>query len=126
MEGPPGAPLSEQETEILQRVAYGATTKENARDLGISRRSVRFHLERIFEKLGVQGRPPSGARATTWERARRETRVKFEHSDLLRCSFCGRSQTQVDLKLIAGPAVFICHDCVALREETRQDEGEPP
>jgi ATP-dependent protease Clp ATPase subunit len=33
--------------------------------------------------------------------------------DLLRCSFCSRTQRQVP-KLIAGPGVYICSDCVAL------------
>jgi ATP-dependent protease Clp ATPase subunit len=32
--------------------------------------------------------------------------------DLLRCSFCGRTQRQVP-KLIAGPGVSVCSDCVA-------------
>jgi ATP-dependent protease Clp ATPase subunit len=33
--------------------------------------------------------------------------------DLLHCSFCGRAQQQV-AKLIAGPNVYICDDCVTL------------
>ena len=31
--------------------------------------------------------------------------------DILRCSFCNKSQREVK-KLIAGPAVFICDECV--------------
>lgn len=31
----------------------------------------------------------------------------------LRCSFCGRNQNEV-LKLIAGPTVFICDECVGI------------
>lgn len=50
------APLSKRETEILQKVAYGATTKEVARDLDISPHTVKTHLERIFEKLGANDR----------------------------------------------------------------------
>jgi two-component system response regulator DegU len=49
-------PLSPRESEILQRVAYGSTTKEVARDLGISPHTVKTHLERIFEKLGATDR----------------------------------------------------------------------
>ncbi len=49
-------PLSRRESEILQRVAYGATTKEVAHDLGISAHTVKTHLERIFEKLGANDR----------------------------------------------------------------------
>jgi DNA-binding NarL/FixJ family response regulator len=53
---PDVAPLSRRETEILQKVAYGATTKEVARDLDISPHTVKTHLERIFEKLGANDR----------------------------------------------------------------------
>ena len=52
----PDTPLSRRESEILQSVAYGATTKEVARDLGISPHTVKTHLERIFEKLGANDR----------------------------------------------------------------------
>ena len=31
--------------------------------------------------------------------------------DVLRCSFCGKSQHEVR-KLIAGPTVYICNECV--------------
>ena len=31
--------------------------------------------------------------------------------DLLKCSFCGKSQKQVK-KLIAGPGVYICDECI--------------
>ena len=52
----PEAPLSRREVEILQKVAYGATTKEVADKLGISPHTVKTHLERIFEKLGANDR----------------------------------------------------------------------
>src|SRR5678815_5101789 len=52
----PDTPLSRRELEILQKVAYGATTKEVAHDLGISPHTVKTHLERIFEKLGANDR----------------------------------------------------------------------
>lgn len=53
---PDPTPLSRREKEILQKVAYGATTKEVAKDLGISPHTVKTHLERIFEKLGANDR----------------------------------------------------------------------
>ncbi|MBI2238729.1 MAG: response regulator transcription factor [Actinobacteria bacterium] len=53
---PDTTPLSRREKEILQKVAYGATTKEVAHDLGISPHTVKTHLERIFEKLGANDR----------------------------------------------------------------------
>ena len=49
-------PLSKRESEILQRIAYGATTKQVANELGISPHTVKTHLERIFEKLGANDR----------------------------------------------------------------------
>jgi len=52
----PVTPLSRRESEILQKVAYGASTKEVAHDLGISPHTVKTHLERIFEKLGANDR----------------------------------------------------------------------
>jgi DNA-binding NarL/FixJ family response regulator len=52
----PSTPLSRRESEILQKVAYGSTTKEVARELAISPHTVKTHLERIFEKLGANDR----------------------------------------------------------------------
>jgi DNA-binding NarL/FixJ family response regulator len=52
----PETPLSRRESQILQKIAYGATTKEVAHDLGISPHTVKTHLERIFEKLGANDR----------------------------------------------------------------------
>src|SRR5499427_769364 len=40
----------------------------------------------------------------------------------LRCSFCGKSQHEVR-KLIAGPTVFICDECVALSKDILRDEA---
>jgi hypothetical protein len=39
-----------------------------------------------------------------------------EPRDLLRCSFCDKSQQKVR-KLIAGPGVYVCDECVALCNE---------
>ena len=53
---------------------------------------------------------------------------KGEDGKLLYCSFCGKSQHEVR-KLIAGPSVFICDECVELcndiiREEMQENVGE--
>lgn len=40
-----------------------------------------------------------------------------ENADLLKCSFCGKSQKQVRYKLIAGPGVYICDECIELCNE---------
>ena len=41
--------------------------------------------------------------------------------DLLKCSFCGKSQKQVK-KLIAGPGVYICDECIDLCNEILEEE----
>jgi hypothetical protein len=56
----------------------------------------------------------TGATETpTRERARR---------DELRCTFCGKSQFDVR-KLIAGPTVFICGECVSLAAKICEDDN---
>lgn len=42
-------------------------------------------------------------------------------ADLLKCSFCGKSQKQVK-KLIAGPGVYICDECIELCNEIIEEE----
>ncbi|CAM3214807.1 ATP-dependent Clp protease ATP-binding subunit ClpX [Arthrobacter ulcerisalmonis] len=44
-----------------------------------------------------------------------------ETTDLLKCSFCGKSQKQVR-KLIAGPGVYICDECIELCNEIIEEE----
>ena len=46
-------------------------------------------------------------------RLRRRNAPAPKFRDLLKCSFCGKSQKQVK-QLIAGPGVYICDECVAL------------
>jgi ATP-dependent Clp protease ATP-binding subunit ClpX len=48
--------------------------------------------------------------------------AKFgDGGDLLKCSFCGKSQKQVK-KLIAGPGVYICDECIDLCNEIIDEE----
>src|SRR5690554_1188278 len=42
-------------------------------------------------------------------------------ADLLKCSFCGKTQKQV-VKLIAGPGVYICDECIELCNEIIEEE----
>ena len=46
---------------------------------------------------------------------------KFEEKRHLKCSFCGKNQDQVR-RLIAGPNVYICDECVELCDEIIQEE----
>ncbi|OOZ36166.1 ATP-dependent Clp protease ATP-binding subunit ClpX [Solemya velesiana gill symbiont] len=57
-----------------------------------------------------------------------DNKTKGDDGKLLYCSFCGKSQHEVR-KLIAGPSVFICDECVELcndiiREEMQEGGGE--
>ncbi len=48
--------------------------------------------------------------------------AKFgEGGELVKCSFCGKSQKQVT-KLIAGPGVYICNECIDLCNEIIEEE----
>jgi ATP-dependent Clp protease ATP-binding subunit ClpX len=50
-----------------------------------------------------------------------DTRGRGEEGKLLYCSFCGKSQHEVR-KLIAGPSVFICDECVELCNDIIREE----
>jgi ATP-dependent Clp protease ATP-binding subunit ClpX len=52
-----------------------------------------------------------------------ETRGKNDDGKLLYCSFCGKSQHEVR-KLIAGPSVFVCDECVELCNDIIREELE--
>ncbi len=47
--------------------------------------------------------------------------LRFDDRKQLKCSFCGKSQDQVK-RLIAGPNVYICNECIELCQEIIQEE----
>ena len=53
---------------------------------------------------------------------------KYDENKQLRCSFCGKPQSQVN-RLVAGPGVYICDDCIHIcmdiLNENIQDETHP-
>ena len=51
-----------------------------------------------------------------------DTRNGEDNGKLLYCSFCGKSQHEVK-KLIAGPTVFICDECVELCTDIIKEEN---
>jgi DNA-binding CsgD family transcriptional regulator len=57
--------LSERELEVLRCISLGDNTKEVARALGISPRTVRTHVERVFIKLGCSTRAAATLKAST-------------------------------------------------------------
>src|ERR1700759_5559449 len=50
-----------------------------------------------------------------------DSRGRHDDGKLLYCSFCGKSQHEVR-KLIAGPSVFICDECIELCNDIIRDE----
>jgi ATP-dependent Clp protease ATP-binding subunit ClpX len=52
-----------------------------------------------------------------------DSRAKHDDGKLLYCSFCGKSQHEVR-KLIAGPSVFVCDECVELCNDIIREELE--
>ncbi len=59
----------------------------------------------------------------------RDRMFRFGDGEKLKCSFCGKSQEQVR-KLVAGPGVYICDECIELCNEIIEEElygeGETP
>ena len=58
-----GAPLTAREREVLEWVAAGKTNRDIASILGARPRTIEKHLERIYEKLGVETRTAAVRRA---------------------------------------------------------------
>jgi DNA-binding NarL/FixJ family response regulator len=63
----PGTPLSEREAAVLALVGQGLPNKLIARRLGITERTVKGHLTRIYERIGVTDR----TQAALWAREHR-------------------------------------------------------
>jgi len=59
----PCATLTAREREVLEWVAAGKTNRDIAAILGARPRTIEKHLERIYEKLGVETRTAAAARA---------------------------------------------------------------
>ncbi|WP_026485982.1 ATP-dependent Clp protease ATP-binding subunit ClpX [Caldanaerobius polysaccharolyticus] len=49
--------------------------------------------------------------------------AKYDNSKQLKCSFCGKTQDQVR-RLVAGPGVYICDECIELCQEIIEEEFE--
>jgi LuxR family maltose regulon positive regulatory protein len=55
--------LSDRESEIVAHLADGASNKLIARRLGLTENTIKFHLKKIYAKLGVSSRKAAVARA---------------------------------------------------------------
>jgi LuxR family maltose regulon positive regulatory protein len=56
-------PLTERETEVLQRLAQALSTEDIADALYLSVNTVKTHLKSIYRKLGTTGRSAAARRA---------------------------------------------------------------
>jgi DNA-binding NarL/FixJ family response regulator len=80
-------PLSQRELEVLDLIKDGMTNRSAAFRLGISERTVREHVARIFLKLGVTSRVKAAVIAAEWEMHHRSDILKVarttneNHSD---------------------------------------------
>jgi HD-GYP domain-containing protein (c-di-GMP phosphodiesterase class II) len=54
---PTGGRLSEREIQVLTLLARGRSTREAAHELGITAKTLRHHVEHVYDKLGVSTRP---------------------------------------------------------------------
>lgn len=59
-----------------------------------------------------------------WKKRDSSSRSNRQAENPLRCSFCDKPQNEVR-KLIAGPAAFICDECVAICVEIVASDGRP-
>jgi LuxR family maltose regulon positive regulatory protein len=60
---PAGVALTNRQLQVLRLIAQGCSNKEIARHLGLTERTVKFHVAGIFERLGVSSRTQALARA---------------------------------------------------------------
>jgi len=83
-------------------------------------------LELISNAFGFDNWNILAAKIETAERSGLASAAEPKQDDpqgTLYCSFCGKSQHQV-YKLIAGPKVFICDECVALCDDIIEEEDQ--
>jgi len=65
-------------------------------------------------------------RSVAWaekEMSREMKKIGADDIDECRCSFCGKSSNDVQ-KMIAGPGVFICDECIGICSEILSEEQE--
>ena len=91
-----------------------------------SRRGLGIWHHRHCHRVPGDHRPVRGHPLIGGTRERDKDFAKFgDTGELLKCSFCGKSQKQVR-KLIAGPGVYICDECIDLCNEIIEEELAEP
>ena len=49
--------------------------------------------------------------------------ARYDDKKQVKCSFCGKTQEQVN-RIVAGPGVYICNECIELCSEIIEEEFE--
>ena len=106
--------LTRRENEVLALVRQGKSSKEIARELAITRATVRCHVQRVLTKLGVASRlqaaallcadpgPPRQPACVPSELTPRETQV-------LRCLAAGIGRAEIAQRLFMSPHTARTH-----------------
>jgi DNA-binding CsgD family transcriptional regulator len=97
--------LTPVEWRVLEGLRRHATNAEIARMNGVSVNTIRTHVPSILSKTGL----PDRRALATWE-----GRMSDSSSSraTLRCSFCGKSDADVERLLAGAGRVYICEECV--------------
>jgi DNA-binding CsgD family transcriptional regulator len=107
-------PLTPRENEILGLVRDGRSSKEIARDLGITRSTVRCHVQRVLTKLGVVSRLQAAALTADPEREHPPppsavSALTPREIQVLRCIASGIGRTEIAKHLFMSPHTVRTH-----------------
>lgn len=112
----PGGPLDQVEAAL----AMGAELTSGADDLigqfVVSAREAGCTWTEIGERMGVTKQAARQKYMPVSARPARRRRARGRAAGAAACSFCGKPRTDV-LRLVAGPGVYICAECIGLCTE---------
>jgi hypothetical protein len=122
---PQSPPQSAEAVEVVKGAAALARRGGRARVspehlLGALALDPGSRARRVLTRLGVSI-PALKGELTCYISPERTRRRRQDKAADLRCSFCGKPRT-ADLRLIAGPGVYICAECIGLCKEILSEE----
>jgi hypothetical protein len=128
--GPPAEQAPPQSAEARQAVtaAAGLAWRAGSGDVGTEHLLAVLALDpgsrarRVLTRLGVS--IPAVKKELAGYTGPAQTRRRKRGKAGLACSFCGKPRTPA-LRLIAGPGVYICAECIELCNEIIAEEGTP-
>lgn len=96
--------LTPAEWRVVSMMRRGKTNAQIAHARRVSVNTVRTQISSVLGKLGFSSRRELAA----WE-----GRMAQEPERVMRCSFCGKGDHEVEHMLAGAPRVYICGECVA-------------